>query len=342
MSPQKPALVTRRRTSVATKRTPTYPALLMVQNAHRFYFATIPVDDLFPYCFVSRRSEEPRAGFQRTLAESRADDIASYLRSGTGSIPTNIVLSAQSDASFTYTRRTKSITFTRTQRAFLVIDGQHRLWGYQKCKKRHRVPVAIYDGLDRAQEARLFIDINTNQRGVPAALLLDIKQIAEIESMREQILRDIFDRLSSDPSSPLVGKLSPAKSIAGKISRVTFNKSVGAVLDAGVIQGMDNDGRYRLVLNYLNAFDAELTDKKMLVRSAFFEAVFELFDEVVRVTISAHGNAKPISLALVIRPLAQIDFSSALGGRTTLTKKALTNLMQTTLRQTIRISEDML
>jgi DGQHR domain-containing protein len=341
-SPSSLGTAARRRASSAMKRTPTYPALLLSQNNHRFYFATIPVDDLFSYCFVSRRSEDPLAGFQRTLAENRADDIAGYLRSGTGSIPTNIVLSAQPDAVFVYTRRTKSIAFTRTEKAFLVIDGQHRLWGYEKCTKRHRVPVSIYAGLDRAQEARLFIDINTNQRGVPAALLLDIKQIAAIEGMRETILRDIFDRLSTDTSSPLVGRLSPAKSIAGKISRVTFNRAVGAALEAGVVEGMDADARYRLVLNYLNAFDAELLDKKMLVRSAFFEAIFDLLDEVVRVTISAHSNAKLDSLRHTIRPLAQIDFSSALGGRTTLTKKALTNLMQATLRQTLRISADML
>jgi len=140
-----------------------------------------------------------------------------------------------------------------------VLDGQHRLWGYQKCKVRHRVPVAIYSGLSRAEEAKLFIDINTTQRGVPAALLLDIKHIAEIESHKEEILRGLFDKLKSDSKSPMVGKLSTSKTLKGKISRVTFNRALSGVLDSGVLQEAETeDARYRVVVNYLNAFDAEL------------------------------------------------------------------------------------
>src|SRR3990172_6608678 len=129
-----------------------YRALLITQNGRRFYFATIPIDHLFPFCFVSRRDEDPNSGFQRALSESRADDIANYLSKGSGSIPSNIVLSAQHDADLRYTARAGSISFIPKQSAFLVLDGQHRIWGYNKCKLRHRVPVAIYSGLTRAEE----------------------------------------------------------------------------------------------------------------------------------------------------------------------------------------------
>jgi DNA sulfur modification protein DndB len=117
------------------------------------------VDDLFDYCFVARRKEDSQEGFQRALTEVRADDISRYLSSGNGSIPTNVVLSAQSEAVLQYNARSKQIIFERVPRAFLVLDGQHRLWGYSKCPVKHRVPVAIYEGLSRAEEAKLFIDI---------------------------------------------------------------------------------------------------------------------------------------------------------------------------------------
>jgi DNA sulfur modification protein DndB len=185
-----------------------YRALLIAQNNRRFFFSTIPVDQLFPYCFVARRDEDPLKGFQRTLSEPRAEDISRYLSVGTGSIPSNIVLSAQPVAELKYRSTAGSISFSPVPSAFLVLDGQHRMWGYHKCPIRHRVPVAIYSGLTRAEEARLFIDINTTQRGVPAALLLDIKQIAEMESHKEQLLRELFDRLHEDSRSPLAGKLS--------------------------------------------------------------------------------------------------------------------------------------
>jgi len=322
--------------TTTVSRAPAYPALLLTQNNRRFYFATIPIDDLFPYCFVSRRDEDPKEGFQRTLNAARADDIARYLAAGSGSIPTNIVLSAQPAAQLQYSRRTKSVSFVRIKRAFLVLDGQHRLWGYSRSRVKHRVPVSIYEGLSRSDEARLFIDINTNQRGVPAALLLDIKKLAQIESERESLLRSLFDNLNKDTKSPLAGKLSASKSLAGRISRVTFNRALSTALDGGILADMEDEERCRLILNYLNAFDAELEKKKLLLRSAFFEAIFDLFDEVVRVTVNATGNAKKEALQDTIRPLAKVDYS----GQTT--KKAILTLMQTALRKSLRISGDML
>jgi hypothetical protein len=43
-----------------------------------------------------------------------------------------------------------------------------------------------------------------------------------------------------------------------------------------MLAGLDDTMRYRLLLNYLRSFEAELRkdDKSLLVRSAFFEAIF--------------------------------------------------------------------
>ena len=69
-------------------------------------------------------------GYQRRYDKRRALDIAQYLATEGESIPSNIVLSAQSIAELTYTRKTKQLNFQRVPEAFTVIDGQHRLWGY--------------------------------------------------------------------------------------------------------------------------------------------------------------------------------------------------------------------
>ena len=323
---------------MANKRLPSYPALLLTQNKHRFYFSTVPVLDIFPYAFVARRAEDPQLGFQRTLTEQRADDISRYLSAGNGSIPTNVVLSAQPDANLVYNPRSKTISFSRIPRAFLVLDGQHRLWGYSKCPIKHRVPVAIYEGLTRAEEAKLFIDINTNQRGVPAALLLDIKQLANMETVKESMIRTLFDKLQIDPSSAVHGKLSPAKSTPHRISRVTFNRAIGAALNSDVISPLRVEDIYKLILNYINAFDAEIPEKGMLVKSNYFEAIFEIFDEVVRNTMTAHGNLKQSSIQVTIRSIARLDFSS----RGKLTKKGYTELMQAAFRRSVAVSADML
>jgi DGQHR domain-containing protein len=188
-----------------------YPALKLQQNGHVIYYTTIPVDDLFPFCFVVRFSENPEEGYQRHLDERRAVEIAEYLSTDGASIPINIVLSAQPVAELTYSRKNKQISFQRVPEAFALIDGQHRLWGYQKCSIRHRVPVAIYEGLERSTEARLFLDINNKHKGVPKELLKHVRHVAGTETEAEAHLRSLFTRLDKDEASPLHGKLNVAE-----------------------------------------------------------------------------------------------------------------------------------
>lgn len=315
-----------------------YPALILTQNDRRFFFSTIPVEDLFPWCFVARRNEDPMQGFQRTLSESRADDIARYLAIGTGSIPTNVVLSAQNVANLQYNSRSKTISFSRADRGFLVLDGQHRLWGYSKSAVKHRVPVAIYQGLTRAEEAKLFIDINTNQRGVPAALLLDIKELAAIESAKEGLLRTFFDRLQRDSNSALNGRLSAASAAPGKLSRVAFNRALDGALDSDLVRPLKADDMYLLIRNYVNAFDAEIQNKALLVRASYFEAIFDIFDEALRMTMDRFGDLKQKSIQEIVRKIAVLEFE----GQSNLTRKAYVKLMQAALRKGVAVTAAML
>ena len=302
----------------------------------------MPAEDIFPYCFVASRNEDPVQGFQRTLSSERARDIARYLDQSQGSIPTNIVLSAQEVSQFTYNSKTKSVRYKRFPKSFLVLDGQHRLFGYGLTKKKHRVPVAIYEGLSRSEEAALFIDINTNQRGVPAALLLDIKQVAEQESENEIALRKIFDRLNDDPKSPLNGYLSAAHSAKGKISRVTFNRAVVSILNNPVIIRLSEDKQYKLILNYFIALENGLRNASLLRKQAYFEAFCEFFHDVVRLSREAFQDYRLTSLTEVIAPLRNIDLDNLpTFGKTLVSKATINEVLKNTLLGQIEVSDDM-
>ena len=162
---------------------------LVTQGAHRFYTLTMPSDVLGRTCFVTTRNEDAKAGFQRVLDNDRAKQIANYIDVGFGTIPSSIVLSAQPDADLRIIG-SKTIEFKDTAKAFLVLDGQHRVYGFSLAETVLRVPVVIYNGLSRQDETRLFIDINTKQRPVPNELLLDIKRLAEYETDLEKVLRE--------------------------------------------------------------------------------------------------------------------------------------------------------
>jgi len=320
-----------------------YPALALEQNGQKFYFATIPKEDIFPFCYVAGRDEDPKEGFQRTLDYNRARDIARYLDDSIGSIPTNVVLSAQPDAEVEYSSKSKLIKYKRLSKAFLVLDGQHRLYGYGLTTKKHRIPVSIYVGLSKKEEVSLFIDINTTQRGVPAALLLDIKHLAERELIAETELRNLFDYLASESDSPVHGLLSASQSARGKIARPTFNRAVGPALKSQVMDQLPSAKRFLLFKNYLKAVEGCLSEPRLLALSAYFESFCAIFDEVLRITRERFSNYKPESLAKVLAPLKTIDLSRIhSGGKVKISKANIIPVLKETLNGQIVVDESMI
>lgn len=263
---------------------------LVIQGKHRLYSLSVPSDVLARTCFVSTRDEDPEVGFQRVLDEKRADQIAEYIDNGLGTIPSAVVLSAQPEAELKLSANRTSLEFNDTPRAFLVLDGQHRIWGFKKAKTQLRVPVIIYNDLSKQQETRIFIDINTKQRPVPNELLLDIKKLADYESSDEKILGEIFDSFHRDKKSPLHGLTSPTKRTKGTISRVTFNNSVKPLM--GLFSDKSSDSIYAALSAYLSAFleSAGVHNHKVdITNPTTFKAALWLFQDVAQRVKDLYG-----------------------------------------------------
>jgi len=256
---------------------------LVSQGKHRFFSLTMPSDVLARSCFVTTRDEDPKKGFQRLLDRERAQQIADYIDEGFGSIPNSIVLSAQPAAKLRSIGGGKTLEFVAAPKAFLILDGQHRVYGFSLAKTTLRVPVVIYNGLSRQDESRLFIDINTKQRPVPNELLLDIKGLANYENDQEKLLGTLFDRFSEEGDSPIIGLTSPASRSKGKISRVTFYAALRPIIS--VFSDLATEEIYSASSSYLAAFLAGASDHKMRVETTnptTFRAIFMLFPEVAR------------------------------------------------------------
>jgi DGQHR domain-containing protein len=269
-----------------------YSISLVTQGRHRFFTLTMPSDVLAGCCFATSREEDPVTGFQRVLDEKRAKEIADYMDLGFGTIPNSIVLSAQPEANLQVVGRRKTIEFTFDAHSFLIIDGQHRVFGFSKAKTKLRVPVVIYNGLTKQQESRLFMDVNTKQRPVPNELLLDIKRLADAENDVEALLRDLFDAFSEDTDSPLVGLTSPASKAAGKLTRVTFNAAVRPVLPTFASALSSNI--YPALKSYLKAFYRGLVSvdaRQAIVNPIAFRAIVEVFPDVAQRVVDRFGTA---------------------------------------------------
>ena len=268
-----------------------YSVSQITQGRHKFYTLTMPSDVLSACCFVTTRYENPQEGFQRLLDTKRAEEIAAYIDEGLGTIPCSIILSAQPEAYLKIIGKGKTLQFHMHRKAFLIIDGQHRVYGFSLTRSSLRVPVVIYNGLSRRDETRLFIDINSKQKGVSSELLLDIKRMAEYETDVQSELRDLFDLFANNTDSALLGRCSPSSRETGKTSRVTFNSSVKPLLKVFGSQSVLDS--YTILNSYLRAFAYGLKQKRLeksLTGTIAFRAVAAFFPEVAAKVKDRYGS----------------------------------------------------
>ncbi|HEX4765601.1 MAG TPA: DGQHR domain-containing protein [Lichenihabitans sp.] len=268
-----------------------YTASLITQGKHRFYTLSMPSDMLAQTCMVEPRNEDPELGFQRSLDRKRAEDIANYIDNGPGTIPSSIVLSAQEDAGLQYVRPNRTLSFNKHPRSFLILDGQHRVYGFRLATSKLRVPVIIYNGLSRTEECRIFIDINTKQRPVPNELLLDIKRLADNETNVDALFRNVFDLFEKEPSSPLYGLLSASERRKDKISRVTFNAAMKTIYDS--FSGTEPSYIFEVLGSYIHACVAGLranSDEAKITNPTLFRALILLFPTIAERVSDRHSG----------------------------------------------------
>ena len=278
---------------------------LITQGKYKFYSLTLDSDLLAKICFVTTREEDPKTGFQRVLDKKRAKEIADYIDSGLGTIPNSIILSAQPEANLQLIKNRKILEFTEKPGSFLVLDGQHRVYGFSLSESKLRVPVVIYNNLTRQEESRLFIDINTKQRPVSNELLLDIKRIAEYETDSEHLIMEIFDLFNERTDSPLLGLMSPAKKSTTKLTRVTFNAALNPLFK--IFQEKETEEIYGIIKNYIHAFIAclsRINAEQTITRPTVFRAAMQLFKSVVKIVKDSYDSSYTVDNFLdVLNPV---------------------------------------
>lgn len=313
-----------------------YAISLVRQGDHRFYTLTMPSTVLAACTFATSKDEDPKEGFQRVLDEKRAQEIADYIDSG-GTIPSSVVLSAQRDSNFRSVDRSKTAAFKFLPHSFLIIDGQHRVYGFAKAKTAFRVPVVIYDSLSKEQEARLFIDINTKQKPVPKELLLAIKSLAKSESDIEALLGQIFDLFIHSPDSALNERMSSTKKRQGHIDRVTFN--VGLRPHVSMFEGRDVRYIYSVWNSYFHAVTSALRAHNIdaaIGKKTTFRAFCDIFPDVVqRVQDRFQSKYTSDNFSSVLRPV--FTLKSTQFSKPSSSISSLSEAMKRTMRSSLTI-----
>lgn len=317
-------------------------AIECTQNKKRFYVLSMNSNDLRKMCFISRKNEDPIKGFQRLLDKKRAKNISMYLDDNKGVIPSAIILSAQSNAKIRYDDKEGKLSYEKAPESMMVIDGQHRLYGLYGAKTDYEMPVVIFDGLTSSEEVRLFIDINTTQKGVSSALILDIKNQAGTETKLEERQRILFQNLDND--SVLSGFLLPNESKTGKISRAVFNGCTKYIFETGPVSEYNDTIIYKTVKNYLEAVDHvfKLSESKnaKLNKSTIFKAVFSVFNDICEKCLIKYKDVKTESFKDYLYPLKDLNFDEYIGTNKT-TESRIVKDIKELLREKPLMNEDM-
>lgn len=196
-------------------------------------------------------------GNQRGPSGSRARSIAKYIDTVESAFPNSVILSAnyndQGSLIEEEERRWKIETdecgdhliIPSAERMASVIDGQHRLLGFDYCLEERRdmqLLCSVYIDLPIAYQAYIFATININQRKVDKSLAYEQfgynLDDESPESWSPDKLAVFFTRkLNLDPESPLHQHIK----IAPLEADLVFNQSVGQswmISTACVVEGI--------------------------------------------------------------------------------------------------------
>lgn len=284
-----------------------------------FYLTALDARTLFPLCRVERVATNPQEGFQRQLDQSRARRIAKYLEDRI--IPGAIILSAQQRNTLEFDHETGELSISEIPGSLLVIDGQHRLYGAHmaaesKAGPNVLMPVCILTGLTFVDEVQYFIDINSTARGVPKTLRIELTKFLVKQDSIDDIRLRLFKELNVDPDSPLCGKLSAEQRGPGYLSHVPFELAMNKILAGDRLKDMEYEQKKALIKNYVtgvyrNLQEADAAQK--LTQSAFFQAIFRVFDKACDNALLFCRNFKAESFEDVFQVLLRINFEHHTG-----------------------------
>lgn len=194
---------------------------------HTLYSFFAPPRDLLELTYVARRGMAREEYYQRLVDKSRIVDIAKEFLNRNGIFPNSVLLSFNKPPQFTRSRATAEISrhkpkgiLTRLSsdvefgylrlpheyRSCWIIDGQHRLYSFAFAKRdaKQSVCVIAFENISLTEQAKYFVEINSNQKPVPADLLWDLKG-------------ELMPKLSDGMISNVVKRLNQTGVLKGKI-----------------------------------------------------------------------------------------------------------------------------
>lgn len=203
------------------------PALRGEMGGHEYFSMIMHPEDLLRIAFVHRRTRSTRAvdvsdSYQRMIQPSRIRAIERFICDEGGFFPGSVIVNFTRDvrvdllgtagdtASYSTGGRPVVLTLPPYYGCARIIDGQHRLYGFADLAARESetIPVVAFRDLEASVQARIFVDINQNQKSVASDILWDLYEDLYAGSkdeiqQRKYCVSAVAKQLNIDPASPL-------------------------------------------------------------------------------------------------------------------------------------------
>lgn len=152
-------------------------------------------------------------GIQRRLQVTRIKQISKYLQSANSFFPNCVILSVNVededyDNLFQFKNGQPKLVLPENV-SFQIIDGQHRLAGLyttnDDVKNNFDVPIVLFINITKNLSAKIFIDVNGNQKSVNSSVIYDLYDLTP-ESPEFEIdkqLHLICKKMNEETISPL-------------------------------------------------------------------------------------------------------------------------------------------
>jgi len=195
------------------------PAICGGRGRAKYYSFIIQPEKLLKAAYIHHRrstTEELIGTYQRMLQKGRLAKIDRFISKG-GYFPNNIILNFTKKPGFDKKAQVGDIVygilkFPPYYASAWVIDGQHRLYGYANNEKRFKdtVSVLAFDSLNVKEQAKLFVEINKEQKAVTSNLLWDLYPDIYHDSEEDKLLCAVSlltKKLNTDADSILKNRI---------------------------------------------------------------------------------------------------------------------------------------
>lgn len=267
----------------------------LLQTEPAIYVAKIPGQWLLKHVTPSWRIKDPIEGFQRIVNEKRAIQIAKTVLDQERTFPNAIVLATDRK---TLTHGGESIQLPE-KILFLVVDGQHRLWAQNYSEYDAPYTCVLHLGLDEQAMAKLFVEINDNQKRVPSSLRWDLVRLVREQDPAQVRSADLVYELSTNESSPLYQRIDLTGEVKElKIKQGSLAPEIESALKKAPLKSIGLDVQANLLIAFFAALrdvDQEGWDNATsnLYTNRVLRALIKTIPEILEVENISPKDASP-------------------------------------------------